>query len=313
MSETEMTPKKSWFTRLKEGLSKTSKPLTQGIKDLFTKKKLDQASIEELEDLLIQADLGVKTSAQIVALIAKTRFEKDVDEGEVRLALAEEIAKILEPVARPLQIDSTHKPHVVLVVGVNGTGKTTTIAKYAKEFKDQGQKVILGAADTFRAAAIEQLQIWGNRLSVPVIAKQAGSDPASVAYDAYIQAKKENADLLMIDTAGRLQNKTHLMAELEKITRTLKKIDPEAPHNVLLILDATTGQNAYAQVEIFKQLVGVTGLIMTKLDGTAKGGIVVGLAEKFGLPIHAIGVGETADDLKPFTAKDFSNHLMGLG
>lgn len=307
------TPKKSWFTRLKEGLAKTSRPLTQGIKDLFTKKKLDQASIEELEDLLIQADLGVKTSHKIVSLIAKSRFDKDVDEEEVRTALAEEIALILDPIAKPFVIDHAQKPHVILVVGVNGTGKTTTIAKLTKEFKEDGHKIMLGAADTFRAAAIEQLQIWGNRLNIPVIAKQPGADPAAVAYEAYEKARKENVDILMIDTAGRLQNKTHLMAELEKITRTLKKIDASAPHSVLLILDATTGQNAYSQVEIFKQLTGVTGLIMTKLDGTAKGGIIVGLAEKFGLPIHAIGVGESSEDLKPFKAQDFANHLMGIG
>ncbi|MDP1724885.1 MAG: signal recognition particle-docking protein FtsY [Alphaproteobacteria bacterium] len=306
-------PKKSWFTRLKEGLAKTSRPLTQGIKDLFTKKKLDQASIEELEDLLIQADLGVKTSHKIVSLIAKSRFDKDVDEEEVRVALAQEIAIILDPIAKPLVIDNTQKPHVILVVGVNGTGKTTTIAKLTKEFKEAGHSIMLGAADTFRAAAIEQLQIWGDRLKIPVITKQAGADPAAVAFEAYEKARKDNIDILMIDTAGRLQNKTHLMAELEKIIRTLKKIDPSAPHSVLLILDATTGQNAYNQVEIFQQLTGVTGLIMTKLDGTAKGGIIVGLAEKFNLPIHAIGVGETSEDLKPFKAKDFANHLMGIG
>ncbi|WP_404381060.1 signal recognition particle-docking protein FtsY [Caenispirillum salinarum] len=304
--------KKSWFARLRDGLSRSSSKLTEGITGLFTKRRLDDEALEDLEDLLITADLGVSTSAKLVASLAKERFGKDITGEEIRKAFAEDIAEILEPVARPLEIDRALKPHVVLVVGVNGSGKTTTIGKMARQYQEQGLSVMLAAGDTFRAAAVEQLKVWGDRTNTPVISRDTGADAAGLAYDAYQEALKAGTDVLMIDTAGRLQNKKGLMDELQKIVRVLKKIDPAAPHSTLLVLDATVGQNAHNQVEVFKDMVNVTGLVMTKLDGTAKGGVVVALADKFGLPVHSIGVGETAEDLRPFKAEDFARGLMGV-
>lgn len=302
-----------WFERLKAGLGKTSSRITGGIGDLFTgTRRLDDDTLEELEEVLITADLGVTTSAKLAAGLAKTRFDQEVTEQDVRETFADDIANILASVAKPLEIRPDLKPHVVLVCGVNGSGKTTTIGKLAKHYTDNGKSVMLAAGDTFRAAAIEQLQVWGSRTGAPVIARDIGSDAAGLAYDAMEQARDQGMDVLLIDTAGRLQNKSHLMEELEKIVRVIKKVNPDAPHDVILVLDATVGQNAHAQVETFSQAVNVTGLVMTKLDGTAKGGVVVALADKFGLPVHAIGVGEGADDLQPFSARDFARNLMGL-
>ncbi|WP_417432189.1 signal recognition particle-docking protein FtsY [Kiloniella sp.] len=304
--------KGGWFSRLKAGLSRSSSKLGDGIGGIFTKKKLDDESIEELEELLITSDLGVATATKLTENLAKTRFNKDVEPLEVSETLAEDIATILEPVAIPLNVDRSKSPHIILMVGVNGSGKTTTIGKLATQYKAQGLNVMLAAGDTFRAAAIEQLQIWGDRTGCPVVAKETGADAAGLAYEAIERAKAENADVVLIDTAGRLHNKSDLMSELQKVIRVIKKLDENAPHDVVLVLDATTGQNAVSQVGTFKELVDITGLVVTKLDGSARGGILVALAEKFGLPVHAIGVGETADDLRPFTAKDFSRSLMGL-
>ena len=303
---------KGWFSRLKAGLARSSSRIGEGITGIFTKRKLDDAALEELEELLISADLGVGPAAKLTSQLAKTRFGTDVSPEEIRSALAEEAAKLLEPVAQPLEPDSARRPHVVLVVGVNGTGKTTTIGKLAKYYREQGLTVVLAAGDTFRAAAIEQLQIWGERTGCDVVAGKQGGDAAGLAYDALQQARADNADLLLIDTAGRLHNKENLMAELQKIIRVIRKLDPEAPHDVLLTLDATTGQNALQQVATFKDLVNITGLVVTKLDGSARGGVLVALAEKFGLPVHAVGVGEGADDLRPFEAGAFARSLMGL-
>lgn len=304
--------KQGWFARLKAGLAKSSSKLTQGIGDLFTKRKLDDEALEELEELLITADLGVATAARVTKRLAKSRFGQDVDAAEIKATLAEEITDILAPVAVPLAPDFSRKPHVILVVGVNGAGKTTTIGKLAKHYRDQGKSVSLAAGDTFRAAAVEQLKVWGERTGCPVVARDTGADAAGLAFDALAEAKKRGDDLLFIDTAGRLQNKTDLMAELEKIVRVIKKQDATAPHDVLLVLDATVGQNAHSQVEIFREMVGVTGLVLTKLDGTARGGVLVALAEKFKLPVHAIGVGEKATDLRPFEAESFARSLVGL-
>ena len=272
---------------------------------------LDDAMLESLEDLLIQADMGVETATRVTANIAEGRFGKKIGATELRQALADEVARIMEPVARPLPL-YPQKPQVVLVVGVNGSGKTTTIGKLASQFRAAGKKVVIAAGDTFRAAAVEQLQVWGQRAGVPVLTAPEGSDPASLAFDALTQAQAEGADLLMIDTAGRLQNRADLMEELAKIVRVIRKVDPSAPHNTLLVLDATTGQNAVMQVEIFRKIADVSGLVMTKLDGTAKGGVLVSLADKFGLPIHAIGVGEQIDDLSPFDPQEFARALVGL-
>ncbi len=306
------TANRGWLARLKAGLSRTSGKLGDGITGIFTRRRLDEAALEELEELLISADLGVATAAKLTADLARERFDKDVSPEEVRGALAADVAGILEPVARPLAVDPSHRPHVILVVGVNGSGKTTTIGKLAARLGQEGRKVMLAAGDTFRAAAIDQLRIWGERTGCPVVARAPGADAAGLAYEALERARAEGADLLLIDTAGRLHNKADLMAELQKICRVLKKLDPEAPHDCLLVLDATTGQNAHAQVETFKELVQVSGLIVTKLDGSARGGVLVALAERFGLPVHAVGVGEGVDDLKPFTARDFARSLMGL-
>jgi fused signal recognition particle receptor len=272
---------------------------------------LDDAMLESLEDLLIQSDMGVETATRVTANIAEGRFGRKIGATELRQALADEVARIMEPVARPLPL-YPQKPQVVLVVGVNGSGKTTTIGKLASQFRAAGKKVVIAAGDTFRAAAVEQLQVWGQRAGVPVLTAPEGSDPASLAFDALTQAQAEGADLLMIDTAGRLQNRADLMEELAKIVRVIRKVDPSAPHNTLLVLDATTGQNAVMQVEIFRKIADVSGLVMTKLDGTAKGGVLVSLADKFGLPIHAIGVGEQIDDLSPFDPQEFARALVGL-
>ncbi|MCW9034342.1 MAG: signal recognition particle-docking protein FtsY [Rhodospirillales bacterium] len=304
--------KGNWLSRMKEGLSRSSTKLKTGITDRFTKRKLDDEALEELEELLITADLGVETAMRLSAAIAKSRFGKEMDSEEIRTGLAEEITPILEPIAKPLEINPANRPHVVLVCGVNGSGKTTTIGKMAKQFQQQGKTVMLAAADTFRAAAVEQLKVWGERNSCPVVAKETGADAAGLVYDAVERAKHENIDVLLVDTAGRLQNRADLMAELEKIIRVVKKVDDTAPHNCLLVLDATVGQNAHSQVEIFGKIVNVTGLILTKLDGTARGGVLVALADKFKLPVHAIGVGEGIDDLRPFEARAFSRSLLGL-
>jgi fused signal recognition particle receptor len=305
-------PKSGWLSRLVSGLSKSSTKLVSGISDIFTKRKLDDAALTELEDLLITADLGTATAGKLTTELAKTRFGKDITSEEVRAAFAADITKILEPVARPLSVDPARKPFVLLMVGVNGAGKTTTIGKLAHQFRAEGLNVSLAAGDTFRAAAVEQLKVWGARTKSHVIARDTGADAAGLAFEAVIEAKKRGDDLLLIDTAGRLQNRDTLMAELQKIVRAINKADPSAPHATLLVLDATVGQNAHSQVEIFKSIVGVTGLVMTKLDGTAKGGVVVALAEKFKLPVHYIGVGEAPEDLRPFTSHSFARSLMGL-
>ena len=304
-------PRVGWLQKLKQGLTRTASRLTEGITSVFTKRKLDDETLEELEDLLIQADLGLGVAELVAAALKKTRYNSDISPDEVREILAQEVEKVLAPVARPLEIDSAKKPYVVLMVGVNGTGKTTTIGKYASQFGKEGLKVMLAAGDTFRAAAIEQLKIWGERTGAAVVAGESGADAAGLAYDALSRARSEGYDLLLIDTAGRLQNKAGLMAELEKVIRVIKKLDPSAPHSVLLTLDATTGQNALSQVEIFGKTAGVTGLVMTKLDGTARGGILVAIASKYGLPVHAIGVGESAADLQSFHAKDFARAIAG--
>jgi len=302
----------SWFDRLKSGLGRTTERLSSGISDLFRSGKLDKATLEELEELLIMGDMGVATATRLSGVLAKNSFDKEVTPIEVRSALADEIATILEPVAKPLEIDTSHKPFIVLVCGVNGSGKTTTIGKMAKQFKDDGKSVMLAAGDTFRAAAIEQLQVWGERTGCVVVASDQGSDAASLAYGAVERAKAENVDVLMVDTAGRLQNKSNLMEELKKVVRVIKKLDETAPHAVMLVIDATVGQNAHNQVEVFKDMVDVTGIVLTKLDGMAKGGVVVGLAEKFELPVYAVGVGESVEDLHAFDAKVFADNLMGL-
>jgi fused signal recognition particle receptor len=308
MSETSS----SWLSRLRSGLSRTSEKLTSGISAALTRRTLDTATLEELEEVLISADLGVATAAKLSAALAHEKFEKEISDAEIREALASNIAEILRPVAIPLVIDNTKKPHVILVVGVNGSGKTTTIGKLAKNWTDESKTVVLAAGDTFRAAAVEQLKIWGERANCPVIARDTGSDAAGLAYEALGQAQQDNADILMIDTAGRLQNREDLMGELSKIIRVLHKLDPEAPHSCLLVLDATVGQNAHSQVETFQEIANVSGLVMTKLDGTARGGVVVALAERFGLPVHAVGVGEGENDLQPFDADFFARNLVGL-
>jgi fused signal recognition particle receptor len=300
-----------FFSRLKEGLARSTQKFAGGIAAAFTRRKLDDAALEELEDLLIGADLGHAVARRIVRDFRRTRFNTEVTDDEVRSALAQEIAAILAPVAKPLVLDPSRKPHVILVAGVNGTGKTTTIGKLALHYRDQALRPMLVAGDTFRAAAVEQLQIWGERTGAPVIAGAPNADAAGLAYNALTRARAEGADVLLIDTAGRLHNKSALMEELQKIIRVLRKQDESAPHSVLLVLDATTGQNAIQQVRVFAEMVSVTGLVVTKLDGSARGGIVVALAEEFGLPIHAVGVGEQAGDLRPFDAMDFARGLVG--
>lgn len=297
---------------LLRGLGRSSANLTAGIAGLFTKKKLDRETLNGLEELLITSDLGVAAAGKITDSLANKRLDKEASADEIKALLAEEIASVLDPVARPLVIDETVKPTVVLICGVNGSGKTTTIAKLANQWRAQGKSVMLAAGDTFRAAAVEQLQIWGARAGCEVIAGEPGCDAAGLVFDAMERATDEGADVLLVDTAGRLQNKQDLMAELEKIVRVIRKVDDTAPHSVLLVMDATVGQNAHSQVEIFSEAVDVTGLIVTKLDGSARGGVVVALAEKFGIPVHAIGVGEGMDDMLPFEALAFSRALVGL-
>ena len=301
-----------WLSRLRSGLSRTAEKLNTGISAALTSRKLDSATLEELEDVLISADIGVATAAKLSASLADIKFKKEISDLEIREALANNISEILRPVATPLEINVGRKPHIILVVGVNGSGKTTTIGKLAKNWSSNGKSIILAAGDTFRAAAVEQLKIWGERAHCPVIAGSPGSDAAGLAFDALEQARRSNADALLIDTAGRLQNREDLMGELSKIIRVLRKIDPDAPHSCLLVLDATVGQNAHAQVEIFKEMADVSGLVMTKLDGTARGGVVVALAERFGLPVHAVGVGEGEEDLQAFDADFFARNLLGL-
>jgi fused signal recognition particle receptor len=303
---------RGWLARLKAGLTRSSNDLKERITAVVAKRRLDDETLEELEEALIAADLGVEMAAALTKELARDRYGKEVTDTEVREALAGLVAKELEPYAKPMPHRAWARPQVVLVCGVNGTGKTTTIGKLAHEARIGGLNVVLAACDTFRAAAVEQLQIWGQRNGVPVVRGKEGQDPAGLAFDALKQAKEAGADLLMIDTAGRLQNKQALMDELAKIVRVIRKVDPLTPHDVVLVLDATTGQNAHSQVDVFKQLVDLTGLIVTKLDGTAKGGVVVALARRFRLPIHAIGVGEGIDDLRPFEAQAFARALLGL-
>ncbi|WP_208432373.1 signal recognition particle-docking protein FtsY [Bartonella taylorii] len=303
--------KTAWFGRLKKGLSLSSQRLSESIGDLFVKGKLDKQTLQELEDILIQADLGVETATRITDTLASSRYEKNLSPDDIHTIVADEIKKVLEPVAVPLELDLSHKPHVILLVGVNGTGKTTTIGKLAAKLTAGGLKVMLAAGDTFRAAAIEQLHVWGERTGSPVISTKLGADAASLAFDAYEKAKKANSDVLIIDTAGRLQNKTELMDELAKIIRVLGKHSPQAPHTILQTLDATTGQNALNQVDIFRDIAGVNGLVMTKLDGSARGGILIAIAAKYKLPVYFIGIGENIEDLQPFSASEFAETIAG--
>ncbi len=304
--------KKNWWRRLTGGLKRTSSAVGGAITDLVTKRKLDAAMIADIEDVLIRADLGLDTAGRIAAALGQGRYESGISADEVKAVVAAEIEKVLAPVARPLAIDAAQKPFVILVAGVNGSGKTTTIGKLAAKFRAEGRSVMLAAGDTFRAAAIDQLKIWSERAGADFVAREAGADAAGLVFDALRAAKERGVDVLLIDTAGRLQNRTELMEELQKVVRVIKKLDPAAPHAVLLVLDATVGQNALSQVEIFGKAVGVTGLVMTKLDGTARGGILVAIASKFAVPIHFIGVGESVEDLAPFSALDFSRAIAGI-
>jgi fused signal recognition particle receptor len=306
------TPKLSWWKRLSSGLKRTSSSLGTAVADLVTKRKLDRAMLEEIEDVLLRADLGTEVAARIAEAVGAGRYDKTITADEVKDVVATEVEKVLSPVAKPLAVDVAKAPFVILVVGVNGSGKTTTIGKLAAKFAAEGHKVMLAAGDTFRAAAIEQLKVWGERAKAPVISGAQGSDSASLVFNALTAAKEQRRDILLIDTAGRLQNKAELMKELEKVVRVIRKVDTTAPHAVLLVLDATVGQNALSQVEAFHRTAGVTGLVMTKLDGTARGGILVALAEKHKLPVHFIGVGEGIDDLAPFTARDFAKAIAGI-
>ena len=303
---------KGWWSRLTLGMRRTSSSLSERVTGLFTKRRLDATTLEELEDALIQADFGLETATRISEAVGKGRYEKGISPDEVRAILAEEVERALEPVAHPLTIDGPKRPFVILTVGVNGAGKTTTLGKLGSKFKTEGRSVMLAAGDTFRAAAVDQLKVWGARTGAPVVSSAEGADAAGLAFDALKQAQAAGTDVLLIDTAGRLQNKAGLMAELEKIVRVLRKSDASAPHATLLVLDATVGQNALSQVELFSQAAPVTGLVMTKLDGTARGGILVALAAKFGLPVHFIGVGEGVEDLEPFAARDFARAIAGL-
>jgi fused signal recognition particle receptor len=305
------TEKQSWWQRLSGGLKRTSASIGGAVTDLVAKRRLDQAMLDEIEEVLIRADLGVESAARIAAAVGEGRYDKSITADEVKAVVAAEVEKVLTPVAKPLLIGAG-KPFVALVVGVNGSGKTTTIGKLAAKFRVEGRSVLLAAGDTFRAAAIDQLNIWGGRSGASVIARAPGADAAGLAFDALTQARGEEVDVLLVDTAGRLQNKAVLMDELLKIVRVMKKVDPAVPHAVLLVLDATVGQNALSQVEVFRDIAGVTGLVMTKLDGTARGGILVAIAAKYGLPVHFIGVGESIDDLAPFSAKDFARAIAGI-
>ena len=301
----EAPPPPTFFDRLKSGLAKT------GLGEILTKKKLDAETIAELEEALIRADMGAGQAAKLAKAVARNRYDAEISGRELKAVLAGEIAALLAPIQKPLTMDETKKPFVILLAGVNGTGKTTTIGKLAKRLAEEKAKVTIAAGDTFRAAAIEQLRVWAERANARFVATKPGGDAAGLAFEALEKARANGSDILLIDTAGRLQNKAGLMAELEKIARVIKKLDPSAPHAVLLVLDATTGQNAIGQVEAFSASVPVTGLVMTKLDGTAKGGILVALAGRFGLPVHYIGVGEGEDDLQPFVAVDFARALVG--
>lgn len=309
---TEDQPKQSWWRRLSGGLKRTSASLGTAVADLVTKRKLDRAMLDDIEDVLLRADLGTAVAERIAEAVGEGRYDKAISADEVKAVVATEVEKVLAPVARPLIIDETVKPFVILVVGVNGSGKTTTIGKLAAKLSAEGRKVMMAAGDTFRAAAIDQLKVWGERTGSPVIAGAQGSDSASLAFNALTEARNQSRDVLLIDTAGRLQNKAELMNELEKMVRVIRRVDSSAPHVVLLVLDATVGQNALSQVEAFHRTAGVTGLVMTKLDGTARGGILVALAEKHKLPVHFIGVGEGVDDLAPFTARDFARAVAGI-
>ena len=304
--------KSGWFTRLKKGLKKSSGAMSGGITGIFTKRKLDDETLEEFEELLITTDLGVSVAGKVTEALAKDKFNKEITDEEVKDIVAWEVEAILGRVAKPLVVEPTNKPHVILMAGVNGAGKTTTIGKLGKKFKDEGKSVMLAAGDTFRAAAVEQLQIWGDRVGVPVITKEIGSDAAALAFEAMERAIVENVDVLLIDTAGRLQNRDELMAELAKVVRVIGKKLDGAPHDTVLVLDATTGQNAVHQVEVFQKIANISGIVMTKLDGSARGGVLVACADKFGLPVHAIGVGEAIEDLQPFDPRDFARALVGL-
>ncbi|MFC0240613.1 signal recognition particle-docking protein FtsY [Rhodopseudomonas telluris] len=310
MSDTE-NGKTSWWRRLSSGLKRTSSQIGTALTDLISKRKLDRAMLEEIEDVLLRADLGTEVASRIAAAVGEGRYDKMIAASDVKEIVAAEVEKVLAPVAKPLTIDTAHKPFVVLVVGVNGSGKTTTIGKLSARFAAEGRSVMMAAGDTFRAAAIEQLKVWGDRTNTPVIAGAQGSDSAGLAFNALTAAKDQGRDVLLIDTAGRLQNRAELMSELEKVVRVIKKVDASAPHAVLLVLDATVGQNALSQVEAFTKTAGVTGLVMTKLDGTARGGILVAIAEKHKLPVHFVGVGEGVEDLAPFTARDFAKAIAG--
>jgi fused signal recognition particle receptor len=312
MSESVSETKGSFWRRLTGGLKRTSSALGGAISDLVTKRKLDAATISDIKDVLVRADLGLDTADRIGDALAQDRHDKMISPAEVNAVVAAEVEKVLAPVAQPLAIDGAHKPFVILVAGVNGSGKTTTIGKLAARFRAEGRNVMLAAGDTFRAAAIEQLKIWGERTGAAVVAREAGADAAGLVFDAVRAAEERGADVLLIDTAGRLQNRSELMDELHKVVRVIKKVDASAPHAVLLVLDATVGQNALSQVEIFSKVVGVTGLVMTKLDGTARGGILVAIAAKFKVPVHFIGVGESVDDLAPFSARDFARAIAGV-
>jgi fused signal recognition particle receptor len=310
MSETE--EKKGWFKRLTAGLKKSSTAISSGVTGIFTKRKLDDETLEELEDLLITTDLGVSVAAKLTETLAKDRYDKEISDEEVKQILAEEVTKILAPVAKPLVPNPGNCPHIILMAGVNGAGKTTTIGKLAKKFRDEGKSVMMAAGDTFRAAAVEQLQVWGERVDVPVITKELGTDAAALAFEAVDRAIRDNIDVLLIDTAGRLQNRNELMDELAKVVRVIGKKVPDAPHDTIIVLDATTGQNAVHQVEVFQKVANISGIVMTKLDGSARGGVLVACAEKFSLPIHAIGVGESIEDLQPFNADEFARALVGI-
>jgi fused signal recognition particle receptor len=312
MNESASETKAGWWRRLTGGLKRTSSALGSAISDLVTKRKLDAETISDIKDVLVRADLGLDTADRIGDALAQGRHDKAISPAEVNAVVAAEVEKVLDPVAQQLAIDPAHKPFVILVAGVNGSGKTTTIGKLAAKYRAEGRKVMLAAGDTFRAAAIDQLKIWGERTGAEVVAREAGADAAGLVFDAVRAAKERGVDVLLIDTAGRLQNRSELMDELHKVVRVMKKVDASAPHAVLLVLDATVGQNALSQVEIFSKVVGVTGLVMTKLDGTARGGILVAIAAKFKVPVHFIGVGESVDDLAPFSAADFARAIAGV-
>jgi fused signal recognition particle receptor len=303
---------RSWWQRLTGGLRRSSSALGGALSDLVSKRRLDEATLAEIEDVLIRADLGIETAGRVTEALGYGRHDAEITPDEVKAVVAAEVEKALAPVAQPLVIDVTKKPFVILVVGVNGSGKTTTIGKLAAKFRGEGRQVMMAAGDTFRAAAIDQLKIWAGRTGAAFIARETGADAAGLVFDAVTDAKARGMDVLLIDTAGRLQNRAELMNELEKVLRVMKKVDASVPHAVLLVLDAVVGQNALSQVEIFQKIAGVTGLVMTKLDGTARGGILVALAAKFKLPVHFIGVGENVEDLAPFSAREFSRAIAGL-